>query len=88
MATPKKEVLPDDQQGDLDKAEKLKSTANSLFKENKYEEACSKYFASINTIRCNEGLKKTKVAKDMEMACRSNLSLCKLNLKEYDDVVD
>ena len=28
------------------------------------------------------------MAKEIEMACRSNLALCKLNLKEYDSVVD
>ena len=72
----------------MDKAESLKGEANALFKEKKLEEACVKYFASINTIRLNEGLKKTKTAKDVEMACRSNLALCKLNLKEYDTVVD
>ena len=72
----------------MSKAESLKSSANSLFKEQKYEEACVKYFASINTIRLNEGLKNKKVAKEMEMACRSNLALCKLNLKDYDTVVD
>lgn len=72
----------------MDKAEKLKGEANALFKESKLEDACVKYFASINTIRLNEGLKKTKQAKDVEMACRSNLALCKLNLKEYDTVVD
>ena len=40
------------------------------------------------TIRTNLALKSVKVAKDAELAIRSNLSLCKLNLKQYGDVVE
>jgi hypothetical protein len=47
-----------------------------------------KYFASINAIRLNEKLKQLPEAKEIEIACRSNLALCKLNLKEYDHVIE
>ena len=53
-----------------------------------YDAACVKYFAAINAVRLNEKLKGTKAGKDLEMACRANLALCKLNLKEYDHVVE
>ena len=33
-------------------------------------------------------LKGSQAAKDVEVAIRGNLSLCKLNLKLYDDVVE
>lgn len=31
---------------------------------------------------------KTKVGKDTEIACRGNLAQCKINLKDYDSVID
>jgi len=80
--------LPADQQADLEKAENFKKEANASFKAQNYEEACTKYFSSINAIRLNQGLKTNKLGKECEMACRSNLALCKLNLKEYDHCVD
>jgi len=68
----------------MEKAEKLKAEANNLFKEKKYVEASSKYFAAVSAIRVNTELAATKQAKDAEMACRSNIAMCKLNLEEYD----
>ena len=44
--------------------------------------------ASINQIRFNDDLAKSKVGKEAEMACRSNIAMCKLNLKEFDSVLD
>ena len=54
----------------------------------KFEEASTKYMAAINQIRFNDDLAKSKVGKEAEMACRSNLAMCKLNLSEFDQVVD
>ena len=68
----------------MDRAEKLKGEANNLFKEKNYVEASSKYFAAVNAIRVNTELAATKQAKEAEMACRSNIAMCKLNLEEYD----
>ena len=59
-----------------------------MFKEKKYDEACQKYFAAINQVRLNPELAKTKTGKDTEMACRSNLAMCKINIKDYDGVID
>ena len=72
----------------MTKAEALKADANKLFKDKKYEEACDAYFSAINTIRANMALRNEKPAKECEMACRGNLALCKLNLKQYDQVMD
>jgi len=47
-----------------------------------------KYFASINAVRLNENLKNLAEGKELENNCRSNLALCKLNLKEYDHVIE
>jgi len=68
----------------LTKAEQDKAEANKLFTAKKYDEACERYFSAINTIRANSTLRNEKPAKECEMACRSNLALCKLNLKLYD----
>lgn len=76
--------LTEADQKDLDAANIQKAEANALFKQQKLEEACSKYFAAINTIRGNAELAKAKAGKDVEIACRGNLSLCKLRLKDYD----
>ena len=73
--------LTADQKSDLAQAESLKVEANKLFSAKKYEEACDIYFSAINTIRANSTLRNEKPAKECEMACRSNLALCKLNLK-------
>lgn len=47
-AQPPAASLPADQKTDLDAAEKLKAEANNLFREKKFDEACTKYFAAIN----------------------------------------
>ena len=39
-------------------------------------------------MRLNTDLAKTKVGKDTEVACRSNIAMCKINLKDYDAVID
>jgi tetratricopeptide (TPR) repeat protein len=80
--------LTTDQKSDLTKAEQLKSEANKMVTEKKFEEACELYFSAINTIRANSTLRNEKPAKECEVACRSNLALCKLNLKQYDQVLD
>ena len=80
--------LTADQKSDLTKAETLKGEANKFFSAKKYEEACDSYFSAINKIRANFTLRNEKPAKECEMACRSNLALCKLNLKQYDQVLD
>jgi hypothetical protein len=54
----------------------------------KFEEASTKYMAAISQIRFNDELAKSKAGKEAEMACRSNLAMCKLNLNEFDQVVD
>ena len=59
-----------------------------MFREKKFEEACPKYFSAINQIRLNAPLAKSKQGRDAEIACRGNLAQCKLNLKEYDHVID
>ena len=81
-------VLPAAQKADLEKAESLKLEANALFKNSQFQEASTKYLAAINSIRLNDDLAKSKAGKEAEMACRSNLSMCKLNLKEFDLVVE
>ena len=73
---------------DMQKAEKLKAEANAFFKGQKLEEACGKYTQAIQTIRLNETLRNKKSAVDVEMACRGNLALCKLNLKDYNAVIE
>jgi tetratricopeptide (TPR) repeat protein len=77
-----------DQKSDLTKAEQLKGEAGKLFSAKKYDEACELYFSAINTIRANTSLRNEKPARECEIACRSNLALCKLNLKQYDQVLD
>ena len=76
------------QKKDLEGAEKLKSEANTLFKDQKYSEACSKYNAAIRVIRLNRELAKTQPGKDAEIACRNNIAMAKLEMKEYDQVLD
>lgn len=53
-----------------------------------HDGACLKYFAAINTIRLNDSLKTQKEGKTLEIACRSNIAHCKIQTKEFDQVVD
>ena len=66
----------------------MKNEANKLFKEQKLEEASAKYLSAINIIRLNQGLANRKLGHEAEINCRNNLAMCKLNLKQYDQVLD
>ena len=44
--------------------------------------------SAINAVRLNQNLKGVKAARDLEVACRGNLSLCKISLKQFDEAVD
>jgi tetratricopeptide (TPR) repeat protein len=66
----------------------LKQEANNFFKNKQFDDACKKYQAALSTVRTNMNLKGSQAANDVEVAIRGNLSLCKLNLKLYDDVVE
>ncbi len=59
-----------------------------MVKEKNLAGACVKYFAAINTIRLNDSLKHKKEGKTLDIACRSNIAHCKLQLKEFDQVID
>lgn len=59
-----------------------------MVKAKKFEDACVKYFAAINVIRLNDKLKTLTEGKTLEMACRANIAHCKLQVKEYDHVID
>ena len=73
---------------DFNRAEKLKTESATLVKNSKFNEACEKYFQAINIVRLNEELKYTKEAKQLEIACRANIAHCKLQLNEYQIVID
>ena len=80
--------MPAADQNDLAKSESFKNEANDLVKAKKFEEACVKYFAAINVVRLNDKLKNLAEGKTIEMACRANIAHCKLQVKEYDHVID
>ena len=42
---------------------KLKEEANQLYKEQKYEKACERYYEAINSIRFNDTLKNNAEAR-------------------------
>lgn len=73
---------------DINKANKLKEAANGFFKQSKLAEASEKYYEAINTIRLNPDIKHSEEAKQIEIACRLNVALCKLTMKEYEIVID
>ena len=60
------------------KANQLKEEANKLFKEQKLEQACDKYYESINEIRFNDRIKNNQEARQIEIASRLNVALCKM----------
>lgn len=62
---------------DLNEANKLKDQAGKLYQEKQYEKACDLYYESINTIRFSDSLKSNQEARQVEIACRLNVALCK-----------
>lgn len=72
----------------MDKAEVQKQEANGLVKAKDFVKASEKYLSAINAVRLNQSLKGVKAARDLEVACRGNLTLCKINLKQFDEAVD
>ncbi|CDW87647.1 tpr domain containing protein [Stylonychia lemnae] len=73
---------------DIEEANRLKERANNLFKEQQFEKACEKYYESINSIRFNETIKNNPEARQIEIACRLNVALCKDKLGEHNVVID
>ena len=76
------------QKNDLQKADQLKLEANELFKSKNLDDACKKYQSAISVLRTNLELKGTKKARDIEIACRGNIALCKLTQKQFEDAIE
>ena len=73
---------------DIQQANNFKEEANNLYKQQNFDKACDKYYEAINEIRFNESLKNNAEARQVEIACRLNVALCKQQLKEYNVVID
>ena len=73
---------------EIQQANTLKEEANNLYKQQKFDKACDKYYEAINEIRFNESLKNNSEARQVEIACRLNVALCKQQLNEYNVVID
>ena len=73
---------------DIQQANVLKEEANNLYKQQKFDKACDKYYEAINEIRFNESLKNNAEARQVEIACRLNVALCKQQEKQYNVVID
>ena len=66
----------------------MKSEAAKLVGQSMWDQATDKYFQAINIVRLNSELKTSKDGKTLELACRSNIAHCKLQLKDYVSVME
>lgn len=73
---------------DYIEASKIKDEGAKLYSAKQYEKACDKYYEAINIIRFNDTLKSNSEAKQIEIACRLNVALCKQLLGELNVVID
>lgn len=69
-------------------AKKVKDEAASEYKAKKFEEASAKYFEVLSVVREKDELRECKSGQEIEMQARLNIALCKLQLKEWDVVID
>jgi tetratricopeptide (TPR) repeat protein len=68
---------------------KIKEEGNTLFKQNKYEDAIKKYYEAIQEIKTSTDKDKYKnELNELEKQCRLNIVNCKLKTKDYDGVIN
>ena len=68
---------------------KIKEEGNTLFKQNKYEDAIKKYYEAIQEIKTSTDKDKYKSElNELEKQCRLNIANCKLKTKDYDGVIN
>ena len=68
---------------------KMKEEGNTLFRDNKYNEAIKKYYDTIEEIKTSIDKDKYKTELDnIERLCRLNIAACKLKTEDYDGVIN
>ena len=73
----------------LENIKGMKQKAVGCFREKDYNQAVELYFQILHKVReCNEFKGNKKIEEEYEMTARLNIALCKMQLKEYDMVVD
>jgi len=73
----------------VDLINKLKDEAKDLFGRGMFFDACRNYYSIIDIVRySNDTLKSINAIKELEIVCRSNITLCKIALGEYSEAVE
>jgi len=80
--------VPADSKADYDQVKKVKEEAAQEYKSKNFEAASAKYYEILGVLREKEPLKQSKSGQELEMQARLNISLCKLQVKEWDVVVE
>ena len=76
-------------QKQLENIKDMKQKAVGCFREKDYNQAVDLYFKILSNVRdCEEFKSNKKIEEEYEMTARLNIALCKMQLKEYDMVVD
>ena len=70
------------------KAEATKKIGDSKVKEKDHDAALKSYLKALDVIRTNDTLKKADQGVELEVAVRSNISLCKRQQRNWADVID
>lgn len=80
--------VPESCKDSFNLAKKIKDEAATEYKAKRFEEASSKYFEVLSVIREKEELRDCKSGQEIEMQARLNIALVKLQLKDWDVVID
>jgi len=74
----------------VEKLENIKKAGNDCFRQNKYKEACEKYYEALNELEYipdSEKINFKKELEDLEVVCRLNIANSKLKMEDYDLVI-
>ena len=80
--------VPSDCKDNYDQAKKIKDEAAKEYKAKNFEQASTKYFEILSIIREKDDLKNSNSGQELEMQGRLNIALCKLQIKEWDVVIN
>ena len=72
----------------LAKAEATKKIGDAKVKDKNHDDALKQYLKALDIIRGNDTLKADDAGVDLEVAIRSNISLCKRHFKNWAEVID
>lgn len=80
--------VPSDCKDNYEQAKKIKDEAAKEYKGKNFDTASTKYYEILSIVREKDALKDSKAGQELEMQARLNIALCKLQIEDWDVVID